>query len=523
MLSQWVPHSSAGACSLKASLAARLIIGYQPESPVFWELLQTGVSGVIFFRQDFNPNWTPEEAVLTLRARHADLQAARLPGMPPLWLGLDQEGGQVERLPATWFPGMMSPGALQHLSVKAQKDHALLQAQLLQQLGFTLNYAPCLDVNANPSNPIIGVRSYGETAERVIASAGRVLDAYETVGLMPVVKHFPGHGMGQVDSHIALPTLTYNPQEQTTFAWAIQDRQVPVVMVAHGHYPALYPTAQPATLTPAIATTLLRNQLGFAGVSMTDDMDMGAIVGEYDAQEAAVRAIQAGVDVLLYRYGDARQQTVLESLITAYEQGCIDTAEHQQAVDRIIATRERLQQNTLAPVTAVVRALNTGQEQVRDWTWQTLQSVAWPKELKRPQHWLVVWPEETSLPHYAMDQPTLEEWTTLFLHPGEQVTVYRYCNEGVETLCRQVSQQQCVQSPGAGLVVATWLPKVGQTLLKQLMLADTLHKSVSRPCVHVAIGGDALSPLPDHWRQLPLAGWRPAHRAALVRWLKQAG
>jgi beta-N-acetylhexosaminidase len=231
-------------------------------------------------------------------------QAARVQGSGvPLLLSVDQEQGAVVRLgpPATQFPGNMALAAGR--SVADAGTAARITGQELRAVGINQDLAPVADVNVNPANPVIGVRSFGEdpalTAEMVAAQVTN----YQGVGVAATVKHFPGHGDTAVDSHSGLPVISHSRAELERidlppFRAAIANG-ADAVMTAHIVVPALDPSGDPATLSHPILTGLLREELGFDGVVVTDSLGMAGVRQKYGDERVPVLALKAGVDMLV--------------------------------------------------------------------------------------------------------------------------------------------------------------------------------------------------------------------------------
>jgi beta-N-acetylhexosaminidase len=252
---------------------------------------------------------------------------------------VDQEGGPVERLTPEQCPGLPSFAAMARLGPDWVYQSALQQAQALRRLGFNLNFTPCLDVNTQPNNPVIGVRSFSANATVVVACANAVVKAYAQCGLMTVGKHFPGHGGGSVDSHEALPVLPLTAEHLAPFLGV----PVPAVMLAHGYYAEACETPDtPASLSQRVIQGLLRQQMGFDGVTLTDDLQMGAIQG--DPVEVAIQAMAAGNDILLYREAGEREWAVLQGVVNALQTGRLSIRDHHAALARITDAKERLTQ-----------------------------------------------------------------------------------------------------------------------------------------------------------------------------------
>jgi beta-N-acetylhexosaminidase len=222
----------------------------------------------------------------------------------PLFISADQEGGLVVRVTsgATIFPGNMAVGATGDLDLGRQVAGAA--ASELRSMGVNMALAPVLDVNTNPLNPVIGVRSFGSDSRRVSEFGVATIRALQSVGVSAVGKHFPGHGDTHVDSHRDLPVVPHSLErlhavELAPFKTAIQ-AGVDGIMSAHVYVPALESQARlPATVSGAVLTGLLRDELGYRGLILTDALDMQAIKQNRTAAEAATLAFEAGADMLL--------------------------------------------------------------------------------------------------------------------------------------------------------------------------------------------------------------------------------
>lgn len=262
----------------------------------------------------------------------------------PLFLSIDQEGGGVDRMPpeVRRTPGAYCVG--QTGSVPAAQSYGDVLAAECAAFGLNLDFAPVLDVWSNPGNTVIGQRAFSADARTVAglgpAAARRMMDQ----GIIPAVKHFPGHGDPAVDSHVGLPVVDKSPEELEEtelipFRAAIQsagtDGQVPAVMVAHILLTQLDPE-RPASLSPAVVTGLLREELGFAGAVLTDDLTMGAVTQSYGLGEAAVLAVEAGCDILLVCHGQDSVPAVRTALLEAVASGRITAERLDESVYRIL-------------------------------------------------------------------------------------------------------------------------------------------------------------------------------------------
>jgi beta-N-acetylhexosaminidase len=315
-------------------LVARLFLGGLPGPTLDAETrrLYTDVpfAGVTLFK----PN---ASAPATLRALVRDLHA--LDSTAPPLVAIDHEGGRVHRLapPFTHFPAAATVAAA---GLEAVRAVAIAMARELAAIGVDLTFAPVLDVASNPRNPIIGDRAYGTSPEAAAKAALTTFHALRSAGLLTCGKHFPGHGDTATDSHLELPVVprprrSLATTELPSFARAVAAR-IPILMTAHVHYPALDPTL-PATLSRRILTGLLRKRLGFRGVIASDDLEMRAIADQWGPGEAAVKALAAGCDLLLFCHRQDWLRTAVEAVETAVTRGHLPEARVRAAHRRVTA------------------------------------------------------------------------------------------------------------------------------------------------------------------------------------------
>ncbi|MBE6965797.1 MAG: glycoside hydrolase family 3 protein [Ruminococcaceae bacterium] len=266
---------------------------------------------------------------------------------------VDQEGGWVTRIyeGAAMISGAMSFAASGADEAKMKKTGAKI-GKILRALGCNANTAPVLDVNINPDNPIIGTRSYGEDPEKV-ASLGRGFsDGLQSEGVMAVVKHFPGHGNVVGDTHL---NIVHNSTDADTLRKTeyvpfqkVFDAKCGGIMTAHVIHDAFSKT--PSTLSPEIMTELLRNEMRFDGVAITDAMGMKAISEPYPNGEAAVKAILAGCDILLYyTYDKEAVEKAVNAVYKAIEEGVITEARINKSYERIMKQKKRFDVASSAP------------------------------------------------------------------------------------------------------------------------------------------------------------------------------
>ena len=234
------------------------------------------------------------------------------------FLSIDQEGGRVERTENIH-------NGKKYLSAKfaAQKGIEFLKKQTeelcdeLSEYEINMNFAPVLDTNTNPNNPIIGERAYGDNPDDVIKNTSIVIDIHNSKGIIPVGKHFPGHGDTSVDSHIEMPVvnlskLDFEQNHLRPFKSAI-DNGLDFIMVSHVYYSCYDRNPIPASLSENILTKLLRNELNFEGIILSDDMVMGA-VSEKNPDEIYIQALLAGMDMFLYRNSDEKLLSIIDNI-----------------------------------------------------------------------------------------------------------------------------------------------------------------------------------------------------------------
>jgi beta-N-acetylhexosaminidase len=309
--------------------------GSAPSAGVERLIVDAGVGGVILF--DKNITSPGQIAGLT----NALQRRAAAAGRPPLLVGVDQEGGPVVRLRPTHFPSAMAFGG-------AGSDDlvdlaAAATGKELRAVGIHMNFSPVLDVNSNPANPVIGIRSYGEDPALVTRLGTRAVKALQSAGVLATAKHFPGHGDTALDSHLALPVVPHPRSRLEAVEWppfrAAIGAGVAGIMTAHVVFPALDPD-QPATLSPAVIGTL-RSEFGFDGLVVSDSMRMHAITDRYSPGEAAVRAVLAGCDLLLACGPEEAQWEAIGAVQAAVAAGRIPQRRVDQASARLAAAKRR--------------------------------------------------------------------------------------------------------------------------------------------------------------------------------------
>ncbi|WP_010677599.1 beta-N-acetylhexosaminidase [Bacillus timonensis] len=269
-------------------------------------------------------------------------------GNIPLFFGVDQEGGRIAKLPGGLinFPTNLEIGKINDPTLSYEIGTVL--GKELQAFGFNVNFAPILDVNSNPDNPVIGDRSFSNSPEIVGSLGIQTMKGLQAESIISSVKHFPGHGDTQVDSHLELPKVTKSRAELESlelipFQQAIKEG-ADMVMVGHILVPALDKT-YPSSMSKTIITDILRNELSFNGVVITDDFFMKAITNDYDIGEAAVQSIKAGSDIIMVAHDYDKVVHVRNAIKKAVENGEISEKRIDESVARILELKEKYNVN----------------------------------------------------------------------------------------------------------------------------------------------------------------------------------
>ncbi|MEO8480595.1 MAG: beta-N-acetylhexosaminidase [Acidobacteriota bacterium] len=268
----------------------------------------------------------------------------------PFWISVDQEGGRVARLraPFTEWPPAATLGRSGDAALAERFARAL--AAELRSVGITLDYAPVLDVHTNPANPVIGDRALSDKAEEAARLGEVVIRAMQQAGVAACGKHFPGHGDTSVDSHETLPVLEHDRRrleavEFVPFRRAIA-ADVAMIMTAHVMMPAV-DERRLASFSPVVVQQMLKNELGYRGVVVSDDLGMKAVSTETPLPEAAVLAVQAGCDAVLLCNSTADEQVeALEALIRAAESGLLTQKRIDDALARQHDVKVRMRDRT---------------------------------------------------------------------------------------------------------------------------------------------------------------------------------
>ncbi|GHA34052.1 sugar hydrolase [Streptomyces tauricus] len=349
---------ASGTDTLTRDALAVLQPGFTGTSAPSWLLrrLGEGLTSVGLFGRNIA---SPDQ----LAALTAQLRAER----DDVLVAIDEEGGDVTRLEVrtgSSFPGNHALGAVDDVALTEAVAHEL--GRRLAVCGVNLNWAPSADINSNPSNPVIGVRSFGADTDLVARHTAAYVSGLQSAGVAACTKHFPGHGDTAVDSHHALPRIdadlsVLHARELAPFRAAIAAGSR-AVMSAHILVPALDP-AHPATLSRRVLTGLLREELGFDGLIVTDGMEMQAISATYGIERGSVLAIAAGADAICVGGGLADEETVLrlrDALVTAVRSGELPEERLADAAARVRALASWTTSAKVTPAPSTASAPDIG-------------------------------------------------------------------------------------------------------------------------------------------------------------------
>lgn len=272
--------------------------------------------------------------------------AATDAGLVPLLKAIDHEGGAIQRIDDVENLGSNLAFAQTDPTVADACQRGATHARQLLEMGFEMNLAPVLDVNTDPDNPVIGPRSYGSRPQLVARLGSAYIRGLRSGGILAVGKHFPGHGDTSVDSHLALPILDFGRRrldsvELVPFERAIApDTGLAAVMTAHIALPRIDPSGLPATLSQPVISGILRGDMGFDGLVLSDDLAaMAAITDDFAPGEAAVLAIDAGVDMLIVGGDLERQRTMRDALLAALASGELSRERVLDAVRHVLEAK----------------------------------------------------------------------------------------------------------------------------------------------------------------------------------------
>lgn len=512
--------------SVEEKIAQLFMLGYEGKtsSTFLDKFLDAGLGGIIFFRDNFQHFQKSQDVSTLLQG----FQKKRLATSPELFLSLDQEGGQVERLPHTIFPSLITP-----LAIAMSKNPAdlakltyTIMATHLAALGFNFNYSPTLDVNLEPKNPIIGVRAFGNEPKQVWQLGKIAKDCFWQAGIIPVGKHFPGHGNGTVDSHLNLPHLKFTETELSPFRQAIDDG-IPVMLVSHGFYPDLQTAAnefeKPASASKTIIQSLLREKCRFRGLIISDDMCMGAITQGKAPVEAAIQSIEAGIDMLVYKQSTEAEWNVYQGLIQAVKDGRLSIKRIDEAYNNIT----QLKATRLTPAHSLPEVenwtsdyLNQQSISIAEKAITALEPTKWT--VSDNSQWLLLHPDRSTITNYRFDQPTSKELPDLLAGAGlNNITDIAY---SVEIPGHHAQPVPIPQIPTnlelTGIVFVTFNPLIQPVQQALYKLLKTTYPNAPIMLVSAGTPYDKQI-LTDTQGHVALCSYRPPTMAALANFLSQ--
>ncbi|MDP4153008.1 MAG: beta-N-acetylhexosaminidase [Bacillota bacterium] len=316
--------------------------GYTLSDKVIEHIRKNHFGNVILFAKNVRDAQTTKS--LTSEIQKLMEEVCGVPG----FISIDQEGGMVTRIfnGATFMPGNMAFGSA------AREGETYLEGRYvgreLRELGINMNLAPVLDVNSNPNNPVIGVRSYSDDPQKVAELASGYIRGIQSEAVIATGKHFPGHGDTSLDSHYSLPSVnrcleSIKNTELVPFRRAIECG-IGAIMTSHILFPAIEPEKLPATLSYKILTELLRHELGFNGLIITDSLEMNAIVENFTTEKGTLKSFMAGADLFCISHTPERQAGTYEAILRAVRDGVISEKRLDESVDRILDAKSRLKQ-----------------------------------------------------------------------------------------------------------------------------------------------------------------------------------
>ena len=341
---------------LRQDIGEMLLVGFRgttidDKSTIVRDIREYYVGSIILFEYDA-PTGTRHrniESPKQLKQLCADLQKY---GNNNLLIGVDQEGGKVTRLRVNdGFPATLTAQASAEAGDNAVEENVNTVAGELREAGINLNFAPCVDVNVNPKCPVIGKlgRSFSGNADEVSHYARIWIALQGKKGIVSCLKHFPGHGSASGDTHAGLVdvTNTWQEKELQPYRELIAEGNVDMVMVAHV-INRQFGDDLPASLSPLVVTEKLRNELGFNGVVVTDDLAMGAITKQYGFEEALKMAILAGCDLLCLsnngnKYDPDMVPTAVEAILEYVQDGTLNAEEIHASAERVRALKKKMQ------------------------------------------------------------------------------------------------------------------------------------------------------------------------------------
>jgi len=331
--------------SLKEKISQMFIMGFSgtclnSENENIQNLAKNGLGGVILFAE----NIYSYEQTRILSKELQDISKI------PLFISIDQEGGRVERtINIKNKINYLSPEKLASLKdIGFIKNQTQIMAEELKSMGVNMNFAPVLDVNTNKNNPVIGARSFGNNPEDVIKYSEPVYKTFIENNIIPVGKHFPGHGETSVDSHLDMPVVELSFEELENIHIkpfkAAFNNGLDAVMIAHVFYkcfPCIKNKAVPASLSKEIISVYLKEKLNYKGLIISDDMVMGGISKHYNYLDACIKGVNAGIDLFIFRNSNNETIKLIDELVKAVEKSLIPIEKVNESAEKILFIKKK--------------------------------------------------------------------------------------------------------------------------------------------------------------------------------------
>lgn len=326
--------------SLDEKIGQMIIVGFEGQyidENIKSLILDKYIGGVIFFRS----NVGSLEDVISLTN---EFKSLNINNKNPLFIAVDEEGGEVSRTPDEFLEIPIAQYIGEFNSENINYNLGKILADELKIQGYNMDFAPSLDILSNPYNTVIGNRAYGTTADIVSRLGIKTMEGIRDEGIISVIKHFPGHGDTDVDSHYGLPLVEKSLDELKELEFIPFENAIKngadVVMISHILLTNI-DNENPATMSKEIITNILRNYMKFNGVVITDDMTMGAIIENYNIGEASVKSINAGSDIILVCNGYDNELNVINSIKDSVTSGVITEERINESVYRILKLKEK--------------------------------------------------------------------------------------------------------------------------------------------------------------------------------------
>ncbi len=349
-----ISGASFASIPVRDKIAQMLIVGFNNQvlddnNPIYHAIQNEKIGGVILFNKNMDKMHNYEKNIKNppqLKKLISDLQQI---SSTPLFISIDQEGGKVSRLDRGFNVSTLSAHDLGEINnLDYTYNQAIKTAKTLQELGININFAPCIDVNINPKSPIAAQhRIFSDNAETVALHANQVIKAHNQHHILPVIKHFPGHGSVVQDTHHGFADATDSFNESELYPYQYLIKQNPLLGVMSTHvFNANIDEKYPATLSQKTITDLLKHKLAFTGLVFSDDLNMGALTNNYTWEEILINTINAGVDILIIgnnlSFNPNITTTTINTIESAIKSGKIPQSRIDESYNKIIQVKKQL-------------------------------------------------------------------------------------------------------------------------------------------------------------------------------------